>query len=195
MKRRTHSLFPLTILVLLALLTFWLDRVTRVETARHDGKQRHDADFVAENFTLLQLDKDGKVLHAMSAQRMLHYPDDESTEVIEPRYTYLGKPPPLHISAARGNISKDGNVVVLTDNVLARHEADQTQPEMTFRTDTLTLYPDDEIARTDDPVTIVRGGSTLSGVGMELDHLNRVLKLHGQVRATLLPRERPGRKP
>jgi lipopolysaccharide export system protein LptC len=194
MKRRTHSLFPLTILALLAVLTAWLDRATRVETPRQDGKQRHDADFIAENFTLRQLDKDGRVLHAMTAQRMLHYPDDESTELFEPRYTYLGRPPPFHVSASRGNISKDGKIVLLTDNVVARQEANQTQPEMTFRTDTLTLYPDEEIARTDAPVTVVRGKSRLTGVGMELDHLNRVLKLHAQVRATLMPQERAGRK-
>jgi hypothetical protein len=48
MKDRFASLFPLAMLVLLAALTFWLNRVIQGDNPR--GPQRHDPDYWVEHF-------------------------------------------------------------------------------------------------------------------------------------------------
>jgi lipopolysaccharide export system protein LptC len=185
MKIRTYGLFPLAVLLLLAGLTFWLERATRLEQSHKNFKLRHDPDFIAEHFTVRQLDANGKVKYSLTAQKMLHYADDESTDVTEPRLTYLESPPPLHLQARRANISKDGKIVFLKDDVFGRREPDATDPEMTFKSSELTVYPDDEIARTPAPVTLTQGRTVAHGVGMEADNLNRIFVLHERVTATI----------
>jgi lipopolysaccharide export system protein LptC len=185
MRIRSYTLFPLLALLALAAGTAWLDRVTRIEAPRDDGRNRHDPDFVAGNFTLRQLDQAGRLKYALSASSMVHYPDDESTEVSQPHLTYLASPPPMTLSARRASISKDGKVVELMDEVRGRREADARTPAATFTSSRLTVWPDDEVARTTAPVTLTQGRSVITGVGMEADHLNLLFKMHDRVRATI----------
>ncbi len=190
MKFRTYSLFPLAVLLTLAALTFWLERATRIDEPRRDGKLRHDPDFIAENFTLRQLDRNGRVKYALSAEKMLHYADDESTDVTQPRLTYFETPPPFHLQARRANISKDGKIIELRDDVFGRREAGVEDPPMTFASSELTVYPDDELARTSAPVTLTQGRTVVSGVGMEADNLKRNFQLHDRVRATIYQQDK-----
>jgi lipopolysaccharide export system protein LptC len=184
-RSRSYTLVPLIALLALAAGTAWLERVSRVEAPRNDGRSRHDPDFVAGNFTLRQLDEHGKLKYALAADSMVHYPDDESTEVSEPRLTYLAKPPPMTLSARRATISKDGKVVELMDDVRGERAPGPASAPVTFKSSTLTVFPDDEIARTASPVTLTQGRSVIHGVGMEADHLNLLFKLHDRVRATI----------
>jgi lipopolysaccharide export system protein LptC len=190
LRWRSYGLFPLAVLLMLAGMTLWLERATRLPDPRPDGRDRHDPDFIAENFTVRQLDASGNVKYAMSAQRMLHYPDDESTEVFEPRLTYLASPPAFHLQARRGSISKDGKMVVLRDEVKGRRQPGPSDPGMSFATPVLTVWPDEEVARTDAPVSLTHGASVVAGVGMDADNLQRTLRLRQQVTATIHTRER-----
>jgi lipopolysaccharide export system protein LptC len=182
---RSHTLFPLLSLLALAAGTAWLERVTRIDAPRNDGRNRHDPDFTATRFTVRQLDQTGKLKYSLSAGGMVHYPDDESTEVSEPRLTYLASPPPMTLQARRATISKDGKVVELMDDVVGQRESDAKTPPASFRSSALTVYPDEEIARTAAPVTLTQGRSVITGVGMEADHMNLLFKLDGRVRATI----------
>lgn len=188
-RSRSYTLFPLLALLALAAGTAWLERVTRVEAPRDDGRSRHDPDFIAGNFTLRQLDENGRLKYALSASSMVHYPDDESTEVTEPRLTYLASPPPMTLSAKRATISKDGKVVELKDEVRGRREGGPSSLPVTFDSNRLTVFPDEEVARTASAVTLTQGRSVITGVGMEADNLNLLFKLHDRVRATIYRQE------
>jgi len=186
---RSSSLFPVTVLLLLVGLTTWLQHATDVDTPRNDGKLRHDPDFIAENFTLRQLDAGGKLKYSLTATKMLHYADDESTDVSEPRLTYLASPPPLYLQARRANISKDGKIVDLHEDVRGRRESDGNDPEMTFTSSRLLVYPDDDVARTPEAVTLTQGRTVIKGVGMDADNLHRIYTLHKPVTGTIYPKD------
>lgn len=190
MKIRAYSVFPLAVLLTLAALTFWLDRATRLGEPRRDGRLRHDPDFIAENFTLRQLDQHGRLKYALSAEKMLHYADDESTDVTEPRLTYFETPPPFHLQAKRAHVSKDGKIIELRDDVLGRREAGVDTLPMTFASSELTVYPDDELARTAAAVTLTEGRTVITGVGMEADNLKRIFQLHDRVHATIYQQDK-----
>jgi lipopolysaccharide export system protein LptC len=184
-KLRTQSLFPLAVLTLLAALTFWLERATQVGEGAPDGKLRHDPDFIVSDFTVRKFDLQGALQYALVAQRMVHYPDDESTEVESPHLTYFSRPPIMRISSRRANISKDGNEVVLIDDVRAVREPSAKDPEMVLLTTELSIYPDQEFAATDKAVKLIHGKSVLNGVGMELDNKAQLYRILGNATGTL----------
>lgn len=184
MKPRTSSLFPLMVLGLLASLTFWLQRTILNEREPHSVKGQHEVDFVVEEFTARKLDAHGNLMYTLAAQKMLHYSDDEDTEVTQPRLTYFGEPPSMHLRARSAVINKDRTVVELRDDVRAVREASATEPELVLTTTQLTVFPDDEVASTKAPVKIVQGLSVLTGVGLDMDNKVRTFKLHDQVSGT-----------
>jgi lipopolysaccharide export system protein LptC len=56
--------------------------------------------------------------------------------------------------------------------------------ELVVRTDYLHILPDDNIARTDQPVTITDANIVVNAIGLELNSETRILKLHSRVRGT-----------
>ena len=52
MKQWGSALFPLSLLAALAVLSFWLRYATELPEERHDGKNRHDPDFVIHDSVL-----------------------------------------------------------------------------------------------------------------------------------------------
>lgn len=182
---RGYSLFPITLMVLLVGLTTWLQHATELDQPRNDGKQRHDPDFTAENFTVRQLDAEGNVKYSLTGSSMVHFADDESSEITAPRLTYLASPPPLHLQSKWARVSKDGETVDLHEDVFGRREATADEAEVTFRTTVLRVIPDDQFATTDAPVTITQGPSVIKGTGLDADNLKRLFILRERVTSTI----------
>lgn len=180
---RASSLFPLAMLVLLAALTFWLNRVIQDDNPR--GPQRHDPDYWVENFQVRRFDVDGKLQHTVVAAKLLHYPDNDTTVVTTPHITYHQQPP-TEIFARMGYIGKDGKEVDLVDDVrVVRHSAAGDAPATQLETRTLKIFPDAEKGHTNDPVVITQGKSIMKGSGLDIDNRSGITVLRGRVTGTL----------
>lgn len=186
---KNYSLFPLAVLALMAALTFWLEAATRTAPTVDSSKSRHDPDFIVSDFTLKKISPQGKLLHVLDAREMRHFPDDDTTEVTQPKLLYLGGVLPLHLQSQRANLSKDGKTALLRDQVFGSRDAGRDTPLMTFATERLTVIPDDETAATDEFVTLTHGKSKSTGTGMDLDNKSRILTLHSHVKNTIEPRK------
>lgn len=182
---RWHSLYPVVMIGLLAALTLWLNRAIEFDSVPNDGKLRHDPDYIVDKMNGKRFDAHGKLQYSLIAERMLHYPDDDSTDLVNPRMLHTGREAPLRATAARATVSKDGKVVTLIDNVKLVREATADRPEMTLTTSTLTVLPDDEQVSTEAPVTITHGRSSVHGTGFEYDNITAVAVLRSNVRGTL----------
>ena len=194
MKDRSHSLFPVIVLTLLAGVSVWLDRVTQQDPVAKTDKTRHEADFSADKITLHRFDPTGKVQYILVADNMVHYADDESTELKNPRLNYLNRPEPVWVESRFASVNKDGSTVVLTDEVLVRRAAHAGKPESTLRTEQMTVWPEDEKMRADKPVTLTQGQTVINAERMESDNIIGEVRLQGQVRGTLY-RNAPTPKP
>ena len=194
MNGRGHSLFPLVVLTLLAGVSVWLDRVTQQEPVARADKTRHEVDFSADKITLHRFDPTGKVQYILVADSMLHYADDESSELKNPRLNYLNRPEPVWVESRFASVNKDGTTVVLTDQVLVRRAAHAGKPESTLRTEQMTVWPEDEKMRADKPVTLTQGQTVINAERMESDNIIGEVRLQGQVRGTLY-RNAPTPKP
>lgn len=185
MNNRGLSLFPIFILTLLAGVSVWLDRVTQQETVVKTDKTRHEPDFTADKLTVRRFDINGKTQYILVADRMVHYGDDESTELIRPRLDYLNRPEPVRMESEFATVSKDGETVVMTDKVFLRRAATAGKPESTLRTQRMTVWPDDERMRTEAPVTLTQGTTVIDAERMESDNLVGEVRLQGKVRGIL----------
>lgn len=187
MKIQSANLLPLMLLTLLAALTFWLERATQLDNADGNGKRRHDPDFIITDLTVRQFNLDGSLKHALSAKNMLHYADDDSTQVTDPALIFYAHAQPTRLSAHQAKVSKDGKEVRLSEDVRMVRDASAGSPELVVTTTELLVYPDDEIARSDKPVTIAQGRSVVSGTGIEANNQEHLFKLLGRVHGSIYP--------
>lgn len=186
----TTRLFPLALMLALAALTLWLDYQVRVEETAHPATRRHDPDYLVTNFTTTTYNREGKAETVLSAEQMMHYPDDDSTELTAPR-VMQAKPaqPRFTVRADRGKVSREGDEIFLYDNVLLVREADAARPEARMTTSFLHILRDRNLVRTDREVTFEEEGRSLVGRGMEYHNATRELFLRSDVRGRFEARD------
>jgi len=178
----TTRLFPLLLMLSLGLLTLWLDHAVRVEGGDHPAFRRHDPDYLVTNFTTTTYDRSGHAETVLSAAELQHYPDDDSTELTEPRVMQAkADQPRFTVQASRGKISREGDEIFLYDNVVLVREADGTRPEARMMTSFLHILRDLSLVRTDREVRFEEPGRWLTGKGMEYFNATRELFLRDDV--------------
>lgn len=176
--------FPLFLLALLAALLFWVNQSARAPSPVQDEDSRRAApDYMIENFSAVRMDRDGVSRHLLSAKRMLHYPDDDTTDLEQPRFinTEPGKPA-MQVDADQAKMSANGEDIYLTGNVRVLRSAGKGRGETAMTTSFLHLLPDDGIAKTDRPVVITEANAVIKAVGMEVSNRTQVTRLLSQVR-------------
>lgn len=117
--RILEKILYLTLFCGLGLLSVWLQIDIIEQKPKTDDKQlRHDPDYYVENFTAVGMDKEGKRRYVLEAERMVHYPDDDTALLDNPHIVqYMPGRAPRHTYAESGWMSSDGNEVLLTGNV------------------------------------------------------------------------------
>lgn len=176
------GLFPIGVMAALAGLTLWLSQTTQLPEPDRTGKFRHDPDYRIEHFTLTKLSPQGQPHHVLVADKMQHYPDDDTTDVTRPHLTTLvpGKPR-TQVSSDTGQVNSDGSEVQLTGNVHLIRDGEKGNPPLEAFAPDLLVLPDDEKAHTDSPVRFVQGASRLSGTGFDIDSASMQSTLHSRV--------------
>lgn len=186
----SRSRYWLPLLPLLGLLgfTYWLNQLARMEPAKQDGSRRHDPDAIVENFSAIRLNERGTPHFIMAANKMVHYPDDDSTTLEVPHLTSLSaERPAIHAIARRGIVSSKGDEVFLHENVEVLREASALQNELRLHTEYLHVIPDRDLADTDRTVTIMEAHNTVQATGLEMDNRARTLKLLAKVKSEHVP--------
>jgi lipopolysaccharide export system protein LptC len=184
MLARSTIFFPLILAILLAVITFWINLTVEQQGPKIDGSNRHDPDYSMNNFVTTQTDIAGKLRYILAATEMVHYPDDDSTVLQRPRFTqYATDRPYTQIEGLRGYISNNGEQVELVDNVKVVRQAFEGKGEMQVLTEKLTIFPDQDLVKTDSPVVITQAPETvINATGMVYDKKNQTVKLLKKVK-------------
>jgi lipopolysaccharide export system protein LptC len=168
--------------------TYWLDQQVQPETAKLDSSMRHDPDSIVENFSAIRLNEQGTPHFIMSATRMLHYPDDDSTSLEVPRITLLADDRPTILATAKtGTISSKGDEYFLQGDVEILREAGVQQDQFTLKTEYLHFIPDQDLVKSNLAVTLIEAHTTVNAIGMELNNKTRTIKLLSKVRSEYVP--------
>ena len=185
MLARLTASFPYLLLAGLAALTFWLDQAVQPQGAQPDARARHDPDYIVDHLAAVRTNETGRVVYTLSAERMVHYPDDDTTELAQPRFVSSRSPQaPVTVTARNAKVSNDGDNVYFHDDVKVTRAPYAGRSELVLRTSYLHVMPDSDIAQTDRPVTISDAAMTVDAIGFELNSETRVLKLKSNVRGT-----------
>jgi lipopolysaccharide export system protein LptC len=185
MGDRLAATAPLLLVAMLAALTYWLDQIARPMPAGPANGNRNDPDYIVDNLSAVSMNQKGAASYTLSAARMLHYPYDDSTLMTEPRLvSYGSEKAPVTITANKAVVSANGQDVFFHDDVRVTRAAHGKNSELIVRTAFLHVIPDDNIAKTDRPVTITDAATTVTAVGLEFNSETHILKLHSTVRGT-----------
>lgn len=130
----------------LGLLSMWLQfGIIEKEKVEFDGKERHDPDYYIENFTAVGMDEKGIRRYVLEAERLVHYPDDDTALLDNPHIIqYEDDAPPRHTYSESGWISSDGNEVLLTGNVrvIQNVSGDEDSGQTVLTTEKMRIYLD-----------------------------------------------------
>jgi len=191
---RATAWSPVLLLGGLAALTYWLDAQVQPPPPRRDGSARHDPDLFAEGVRVMKLDANGKPLQSLAARRAEHFLDDQTTDFIDVKLseTRAGKPP-FTVTAALATLTSDRENVYFKGNVRAVREAmpaTATEPAsgpLTIASEYLHVLPNQEIVRTDKPVTITDPRGIINATGMEADNKAKTIKFKSGVSGHMEP--------
>jgi lipopolysaccharide export system protein LptC len=180
---------PLAILLLLAALSFWIERSVQLTETGSEASQT-DPEGIMENFDALRTDPAGKPHYRLSAKRLKHYTGSKRTELESPRFVQLDvEAGEVSAVAKQATVSPDGNEVELRGDVVVERAARPGQSAMTLRTERLLVFPERDLLHSPGAVEILDGTLAVRAGAMEYDAGQRVIKLTGRVHARYFSRQ------
>ncbi len=178
MIHRLTLWFPVALLAVITGLTFWLNNLVQPPDLPHEGKMRHDPDYIVENFSATRIGEDGMPRYTLSARRMMHYPDDDSTQLETPHFVHYSREhAPIVATSRTALVSSNGEKIHMQDDVKVVREAEGNMGERVLETSTLDIIPDSNLAQTDQPVKVYDGNSLITGIGLTFNNETHVLKI------------------
>jgi lipopolysaccharide export system protein LptC len=144
-----------------------------LETSSRGGipteQEPHNADYFLENFSNTVMNARGTPFRRLSADRMLHFPDDDSTELTKPHLTLFQNEHPLwQVQSEQGWLSGDGKLLLLNGPVtIDRAAAGQIRP-LHIVTRNLRVQPEEGYAETDERIAVTSLGSRLESKGIQV---------------------------
>lgn len=153
--------------VAMAILTWWLTS-EKEERAGLTADRGHVPDYYMENFVSTEMGPLGFPARSLTAQRMLHYADDNSSELSRPRMMVLEQEkPPWVVRATMGWMSGDGTQVQLRGEVNIDRESGQGIRPTHLVTRDLNINTETQFAHTDQKVFITSLDDKVESVGMQ----------------------------
>ncbi len=174
---------PLAILLLLAALSFWIERAVQIP-ANGSQTNKTDPEGIMENFDALRTDSTGRPHYRLSAKMLSHYSGSRLTELTSPRFVLLDpQAGDVSVVSNQATVSPDGNEVDLQGEVTVLREARTGQSALSLRTARLIVYPERDLMRAPGAVDIEDAFLKLHAGAMEFNARQHVIKLTGRVQA------------
>jgi len=172
---------PFAMLLLLAALSFWIERSVQIP-ANGMLNVQSEPEGIMENFDALRTDLTGKPHYRLSAQKLKHYAGSRRTELEHPRFVQLDvEAGEVSVEAQLATVSPDGNQVDLRGNVVMERAARAGQSAMSLRTAQLQVFPEQDLMRAPGAVHVQDDTINVRAGSMEYDTKRRVIKLTGRV--------------
>lgn len=177
---------PLAILLLLAVLSFWIEHSVQIE-ANGSALPHADPEGIMENFDALRTDTAGQPQYRLSARRLKHYSNSKLTELESPHFVQLdAETGEVSATARQGTVSPDGSEVNLRGDVNVLRAAQAGQSAMSLQTEWLIVFPERNLLRAPGAVDIRDATMNVRAGAMEYDAKERIIKLTGRVRVRYL---------
>jgi lipopolysaccharide export system protein LptC len=195
-------MLSVALLAVLGLVTFYLAEVARREKPKIVKASSTEPDYYVTGFSLLKLNEQGKPVLRLSAKKLVHYPDKDTSEFEQPQIVTLRPdrvPVVITASKALGNDSGEliaqgagekpaADQLVLTGQARMTRSAGAGKPELTIETESMTINVENETAIGTEPVKIQNGVAVTLANGFSYDHQKQLLTLSPNVKSTWPPK-------
>ncbi|TXC87762.1 LPS export ABC transporter periplasmic protein LptC [Paraburkholderia azotifigens] len=191
---RWTSLIPLVAMAALAGITYWLLQATRPHQDEGLVKpKQHTPDYFADIFSVSELDQSGSTQYRLTAATLVHYEDDEVSDLTKPaiRAFQPGKPV-VTATGDTGKVNGDASIVDLYENARIVRDAGAGDPKMQADSSHFRVLVNDDVIETEKPVKLQRGQSIMTASGMNYNNVTRVIQLFGNVRGAIAPADSGG---
>lgn len=147
-----------------------------------------EPDAFMENIVATFMDKLGKPALKLETPKMIHYSENDVADLVTPHVTvFRDSSQPWHINAKHAKTKQGIAEITFWDNVIIHHLADSAHPITTMRTDTLTILPNQQVAKTDEAVTVTQPDTVVSAIGMLANWDEGTVKLLSQAKEEYVP--------
>jgi lipopolysaccharide export system protein LptC len=191
MRDRITMIIAIALLAIVTATSYWYSRVMRAPE-RGEPPRPGTPDIVVDRVVLTQFDAEGRARNKLFGERLRHFAENDDIEVAAPRLVSLRPDQPrVEVSARTARVENAAERLHLNGDVVITRAAFDGQPEMRMNTEYLLVLPDEDRYRTDRPLKLTRGDSSVDANAMDFDNIARVLVLSANVRSLIEPR--PGR--
>lgn len=185
-RRWLSAYLPLLLMALLALSTWWLVKHTPGPTApAGEPVVRTEPDYTMHGFGISRFGPDGRVALRIDGRVLRHYPDTDRFEIDDARIVALSPQGRRTSATARRALSNaDGTEVQMLGGaqVVSQQGA---EPPLQIEGEFLHADLRFERLKSHLPVTLVRGNDRMRAGGIDYDHLERRIVMHGPVRSVI----------
>ena len=167
-------------LLVLAGLSLWLIFHDSAKPPQQTSELRRTSDMAMTDFTMTIMNLNGEPARLITGDEMAHYPDDDSTEILNPTTEFLEPGQDnWEVTSNHGYTQGEADEILLTGNVIITNK---NNPAFNMLTEKLTLHNLDNTAYTDAPVTINSPQGVTESVGLHAVLDDETINLHSRVK-------------
>ncbi|WP_066568687.1 LPS export ABC transporter periplasmic protein LptC [Snodgrassella sp. CFCC 13594] len=190
-RNRSNWFFPLCLAVVLGGVTFWLDKVTEVQTvevALNPNEPKYTIDGIAGE----RFNRSGQRDQSIIAERAWQYPKQNEIHFSRPDLTLYDQGHALYrIRANEGLYRSDNKQIDLNQNVVWHKNSRPNEPEAELTTSQLTVDTQSQSVYTDAPISYLYGASHGTATGFVYHKQRGFLNLNSRIKAIIYDPKNP----
>jgi lipopolysaccharide export system protein LptC len=164
------------VLGLLALGSWWAAELLMPKDEASTKPSAGKIDYYSKGLRRTVMDENGQPKELLLADQLVHYENDNHSELARPVMTLFSKQgPPWVIHAESALVPGEGDEIYLQGAVLIVRDADEKGRTIRIETHNARVQPDKQYAETDEFVRVLSPPDTLTGTGARVhfgDDLN-----------------------
>lgn len=190
---KLHYLTALLLILLLAIASGWIFESIEKNPVLTNKKPRHDPDYFLQHFTSTTMNKTGKPAYQIKAERLEHYPDDNSMSLQKPRFSFYKNNIKSWIAQANEALilHKDDKTHLKGDIILQQilttgKNSKKNNAPIKLTAKQLTIEPKRKLAYTKLKIKLHKGNSTIQAVGMRADISKNKIEFLSRTRSHII---------
>lgn len=164
----TRNHITIALLGFVAIATWWMVKTGEDAVISSDINRERKIDYFVRHLDSLTFGLQGEPKRRLLSPELTHFSDDETTELDTPRmYNYRPGLPPWITDSDHGWMSADGELVLLTGEVIINREEAPTSRPMRIVTSNMRVRPNQDYAETDERAVITSWNDRTDSIGMQ----------------------------
>ena len=147
------------------------------------------SDYVLRDFELSALGDDGQESFTVTAPYLERDPDGKSLTIQQPRFGFPGRDGRWNARSDTAWVSPGAEEVRLLGGVNLVGPPEASGLRTRFASPTLSVFPDTQLASTDERVNISQGETSFAGTGLRVDMQAKRFQLLNDVKGHYAPRQ------